>query len=103
MGIIVSRLWVCCDVNHVVLLAMEDSNNAILKLQQYHNTLFKCLRVTAEKLGTWSFEDVDRNLQGGILTNDINHHILPRAFREIQDALAQPRVYRVCTVSGHIV
>ncbi|KAF8554814.1 hypothetical protein OG21DRAFT_1508454 [Imleria badia] len=73
----------------------EESNKAIWKLQQHHNALFECLQVMVEKPGAWCPEDVMRNMRGGILSNDIN--ALPPAFREIHDALAQQRVYNVCT------
>ena len=82
--------------NCIALLAFRESNKAIGKLRQDHGTLFKCLQVTAENLKVWRKEDVDRNLQGGILTTNIDR--LVYAFREIQDALEQPRVYRVCTL-----
>jgi hypothetical protein len=57
--------------------------------------MFKCLQVTVKNLKVWRKEDVMRNLQGGILTTNIGH--LVPAFLVIQDALEQPRVYRVCT------
>ncbi|KAN0081577.1 hypothetical protein V8E55_009201 [Tylopilus felleus] len=70
----------------------EESRNAICKLQEHHDVLFKCLKVTVQKLGQWKKEDVTRNLQGGIMTNNISH--LPSTFENIRNALARPRLYR---------
>lgn len=79
-----------------VFLAFGESNKAIGKLRQNHGTLFKCLQVSVKNLKTWRQEDVERNLQGGILTTDIDR--LASAFKEIQDALEQQRQYRVCAL-----
>ncbi|KAN0081576.1 hypothetical protein V8E55_009200 [Tylopilus felleus] len=70
----------------------EESRNAICKLQEHHDVLFKCLRVTIQNLGQWKKEDVTQNLQGGIMTNNISH--LPSTFENIRNALARPRLYR---------
>ncbi|KAN0081581.1 hypothetical protein V8E55_009205, partial [Tylopilus felleus] len=67
----------------------EESRNAIWKLQQHHDVLFKCLKVKVQKLGQWKKEGVTRNLQGGIMTNNISR--LPSTFKNIQDALVQPQ------------
>ena len=56
--------------------------------------MFNCLQVMVE-MGT-DETDVWTNLHGGSLATDI--HALPSAFKDIQDALAQPRVYRVCNL-----
>ena len=47
-------------------------------------------------LGEWAPTDVEENLKGGTLTKDIT--ALPSTFNEIQDALAQPRLYQVCNL-----
>jgi hypothetical protein len=49
--------------------------------------------VTVKRLAAWVPADVEENLRGGILTEDIT--VLPREFGEIRDALAQPRWYKV--------
>ena len=83
--------------SRVTFLALRESNAAIGRLRRDHRTLFNCLQVSVEKLGSWQTTDVTENLQGGILTDDILN--LPSAFKDIQDALARPRVYRVCNLS----
>ena len=80
----------------VTFLALGESNAAIGRLRQDHRILFNCLQLSVKKLGSWQLADVMGNLQGGILTDNI--YGLPSAFKDIQDALARPRVYRVCSL-----
>ncbi|KAN0081523.1 hypothetical protein V8E55_009147 [Tylopilus felleus] len=68
-----------------------ESLKIIERLRQDHAPLFKRLQIKVKSLGRWQADDVERNLQGGILRNSVNE--LPPEFGVIQDALAQKRVY----------
>ncbi|KAH0834610.1 hypothetical protein J3R83DRAFT_10065, partial [Lanmaoa asiatica] len=72
--------------------------NARKNLRENHATLFECLQVTVRRLGGWAPTDVEENLKGGALTEDIT--ALPTTFREIQDALVQPRQYKTGDVES---
>lgn len=83
-------------VNCIAFVACAESDGAIGELRKNHDVLFKCLQVTVESLGDWGPDDVQRNLQGGILTD--NDSDLPPELKEIQEALAKKRMYQACTL-----
>lgn len=55
----------------VAFLAEFELVNAI-ELTRNHGVLFKFLQVTVSGVKTWHVKEVERNLQGGKLTLDIN-------------------------------
>ena len=76
-----------------------DSCVTILEPIKNHITLFNCLRVTIKNLGKWDIDDVKAN--GTIITTDnfLLHPAAAAAFTAIQEALEQPRVYKlVCNL-----
>ena len=86
---------VFCVAERIGFLAFRESNKAISSLRENHGTLFQCLQVRVQNLRKWRLRDVETNLQDGILTDDDNKP----EFRDIQEALAKPRLYQVCTSS----
>lgn len=75
---------------------MQEASKAIDRLRADHDTLFKCLQVTVRNPRDWRLDDVERNLQGGILTNNAGN--LPSELQEMQEALAKPRLYQARTL-----
>ncbi|KAG6380506.1 hypothetical protein JVT61DRAFT_8665 [Boletus reticuloceps] len=73
--------------------------DATEELRENHAILFKCLQVTVKRLAAWVPTDVEENLQGGTLTEDIT--ALPPGFGEVRDALAQPRRYKASDVKDN--
>ncbi|KAG6374813.1 hypothetical protein JVT61DRAFT_4197 [Boletus reticuloceps] len=84
------------DYAYLSIELPDPSLEATRELRADHATLFERLQVTVKRLGSWVPADVERNQKDGFFTADIAE--LPSAFKDIHDALAEPRRYKASSV-----